>query len=145
MDTFFTSDLHLGHDNVIKYCNRPFKDGNHMNNSLIRNWNQRVKKDDLIYHLGDFCFKGGKEGGKNKSLYWEEQLRRMSRKKAKETLNLEEEQKKLNDLGIIHSIRGIQNLDEAPSAYKDIYTVMKEQEDLVEIKTILTPLGCIKG
>lgn len=63
--TFYTADLHLGHANIIKYCDRPFKDVNHMNEALIRNWNSRVKPEDTVIHNGDFCFKntpGGKEG-----------------------------------------------------------------------------------
>lgn len=69
----------------------------------------------------------------------------MSRTKARAELNLEDEQKKLNDLGILHSIRGQSDLDEASSAYKDINMVMYEQRDLVTIKTKLTPLAVIKG
>jgi calcineurin-like phosphoesterase family protein len=53
---------------------RPFKDGDDMNTSIIRNWNERVKEDDTVYHIGDFCFRGGTKGGKNKARYWEEQL-----------------------------------------------------------------------
>jgi len=71
--------------------------------------------------------------------------RRMSRKKAREELSLEEEQKKLDEQGIIHAIRYQKNLDEASSAYKDIDVVMEEQKDLVEIVVKLTPLGVIKG
>ena len=71
--------------------------------------------------------------------------RKMSRMKAKQTLTVEEESKRLNDLGIIHSIRNINDLDEAPSAYKDIDTVMEEQKDLVKILVKLSPLGVIKG
>ncbi|MCP4648771.1 MAG: hypothetical protein GY853_01645 [PVC group bacterium] len=74
MNTWFTSDLHLGHENIIEYCKRPFKDGEHMDKTLIRNWNERVKDDDTVFHLGDFCFKGGWEGGGNKARYWENQL-----------------------------------------------------------------------
>jgi len=74
MNTWFTSDLHLGHDNIIKYCNRPFATGDEMNKKIIYNWNQRVKSDDVVYHLGDFCFRGGREGGTNKAKYWEEKL-----------------------------------------------------------------------
>ena len=69
----------------------------------------------------------------------------MSRMKAKQILTVEEESKRLNDLGIIHSIRNINDLDEAPSAYKDIDTVMEEQKDLVKILVKLSPLGVIKG
>ncbi|KKL72374.1 hypothetical protein LCGC14_2085600, partial [marine sediment metagenome] len=44
----------------------------------------------------------------------------MGRKQAKKELNLEEEKRKLDEKGIVHSIRGIQDLDEASGAYKDI-------------------------
>ena len=71
--------------------------------------------------------------------------RKMSRMKAKQTLTVEEESKRLNDLGIVHSIHNINDLDEAPSAYKDIDTVMEEQKDLVKILVKLSPLGVIKG
>ena len=71
--------------------------------------------------------------------------RKMSRTKAKETLNLESEQKLMDDKGIIHSIRHITDLDEASSAYKDIDVVMEEQSDLVKIITKLNPLAVIKG
>jgi calcineurin-like phosphoesterase family protein len=54
---FFTSDLHLGHSNIIGYTNRPFKDINHMNEEIIKRWNKKVGVDDLVYHVGDFSFK----------------------------------------------------------------------------------------
>ena len=69
----------------------------------------------------------------------------MSRSKAKATLNLEEEIKKMDDRGIIHGIRTNKELDEASSAYKDISIVMNEQKDLVDILVKLEPLGVIKG
>jgi tRNA-splicing ligase RtcB len=71
--------------------------------------------------------------------------RRMGRKVAQRTLNLEEQQKMLNDQGIVHAVRTADDLDEAPGSYKDIATVMDEQKDLVEITVELTPLGVIKG
>ena len=52
---YFTSDLHLGHDNVLGFCDRPFKNVKEMNEALLENWNKRVKKDDTIYVLGDFA------------------------------------------------------------------------------------------
>ena len=69
--------------------------------------------------------------------------RKMSRKKAKAVLNIEDEQKTME--GIVHSIRQPKDLDEAPGAYKDIDVVMDEQKDLVDIVVKLTPLGVIKG
>lgn len=55
MKTFFTSDHHFGHTNIIKYESRPFMDVNTMNNQLIYLWNETVKPDDVVYHLGDFA------------------------------------------------------------------------------------------
>jgi tRNA-splicing ligase RtcB len=71
--------------------------------------------------------------------------RRLGRRQAQRQLDLKSEQKALNEKGIIHSIRSRRDLDEAPSAYKDISTVMKNQEDLVEILVELEPLAVIKG
>jgi len=71
--------------------------------------------------------------------------RTMGRKQAQRELNLEIEKKNLDDQGIIHSIRNISDLDEAPSAYKDIDIVMQNQADLVEIIVELTPLAVMKG
>lgn len=71
--------------------------------------------------------------------------RKMGRKQAERELNLEEEVKKLDDLGVLHGIRGVKQLDEAPGAYKDIDVVMKNQEDLVDVLVELTPLVVVKG
>uniref|UniRef100_A0A6M3L9F1 3'-phosphate/5'-hydroxy nucleic acid ligase n=1 Tax=viral metagenome TaxID=1070528 RepID=A0A6M3L9F1_9ZZZZ len=71
--------------------------------------------------------------------------RRMGRKQAERELDLDAEQKHLEDMGVIHSVRNKSDLDEAPSAYKDIDVVMDNQKDLVDIMVELTPLGVIKG
>ena len=57
MRFWFTGDSHFNHTNIIKYTDRPFKDIYHMNETIIKNWNERVKDEDTVFHLGDFCFK----------------------------------------------------------------------------------------
>lgn len=56
MTFYFTSDQHFDHENIIKYCNRPFKDVHQMNEELVKRWNETVKPDDDVFILGDFCF-----------------------------------------------------------------------------------------
>jgi len=60
---YLTADEHFGHTNAIIYCNRPFKDIFEMNKTVIQNFNKKVKKTDLIYHLGDFCFRSANTKG----------------------------------------------------------------------------------
>lgn len=55
MTTWFTAHLHLGHRNIIDYCNRPFADVDAMNRALIQNWNQAVGTDDTVWVVGDFA------------------------------------------------------------------------------------------
>jgi calcineurin-like phosphoesterase family protein len=56
---FFTSDLHLDHENIIKYCHRPFLNVEDMNRTLVNNWNNTIEKNDRVYFLGDMSFGKG--------------------------------------------------------------------------------------
>lgn len=53
---FFTSDLHLGHKNILKLSNRPFGEIEHHDDTLINNYNKIVSNDDTCYILGDICW-----------------------------------------------------------------------------------------
>lgn len=57
MSTFFTSDLHIGHYNCIKFDKRPFASVEEMDEELIRRWNNKVGPDDTVYILGDVIWK----------------------------------------------------------------------------------------
>ena len=76
MNYFFTSDLHLGHKNIIKYCNRPFSSLEEMNRIIIRRWNERVKVEDIVFVIGDFCFRNSSinrgEGIRVRAGEWEQ-------------------------------------------------------------------------
>lgn len=56
MKTFYTSDNHFFHKNIVKYCNRPFSNVDDMNEKMIQNWNETVSSEDSVYILGDFSF-----------------------------------------------------------------------------------------
>jgi calcineurin-like phosphoesterase family protein len=55
MSTYLISDMHFGHENIIKYCNRPFKNAEEMDSVIIENINHTVKQEDDLYILGDFA------------------------------------------------------------------------------------------
>ena len=67
---FFVSDTHFGHENIIKFCNRPFKTTKEMDEALIKNWNDVIGPDDIVFHLGDFAFGG--------SQLWNDTLQRLN-------------------------------------------------------------------
>lgn len=68
--TFITSDLHLDHTNIIKYCKRPFLNTEDMNKTLVDNWNNIISNKDTVYFLGDLAYG---RGSRNTD-YWLKQL-----------------------------------------------------------------------
>ena len=54
---FFTADMHFGHENVIRFDKRPFSSLEDMDREMIRRWNNKVDKSDLVYVLGDMIWK----------------------------------------------------------------------------------------
>jgi len=55
---WFTSDWHLDNEQIIGYCNRPFKHKGHMNSAIFSKYRQCVADDDIVYFLGDLSFRG---------------------------------------------------------------------------------------
>ena len=66
--TYFISDLHLGHSNILELCRRPFGSIEEMDAKIIENWNRRVKKKDVVYIIGDVIW------DKRRVAYYMEQL-----------------------------------------------------------------------
>lgn len=60
-DIWLISDTHFNHENIIKYCDRPYTDAEHMNEDLIEKWNSVVKPGDKVYHLGDVFMGSGEK------------------------------------------------------------------------------------
>ena len=54
--TWFTADTNFVHARIIALANRPFHDVREMDEALIRNWNDRVQPNDVVWHIGDFAF-----------------------------------------------------------------------------------------
>ena len=57
-ETWFISDTHFGHANILEYERkaRPFENLSEMHEAIIERWNNVVHKFDKVFHLGDFCF-----------------------------------------------------------------------------------------
>lgn len=54
---YYIADTHFGHENIIRLCNRPFSSVEEMNNTIISNWNAKVRPEDIVYIVGDICYK----------------------------------------------------------------------------------------
>ena len=55
--TWVWSDLHLGHENIIRYTNRPFEDAEAMNARLYANWDAAVGENDILIFVGDVAMR----------------------------------------------------------------------------------------
>jgi len=55
-NTYFLSDTHFDHKNIIRYCRRPFHSAGQMNRELLARWNDTVSENESIYFLGDMAY-----------------------------------------------------------------------------------------
>ena len=55
-DFHITSDTWFGRPQILQIANRPFNDVEEMNTALIKNWNKKIKKSDVVFHLGNFAW-----------------------------------------------------------------------------------------
>ena len=70
-NTYFSSDWHLFHANIIKYCKRPFEDSSKMNRTILDNMNSRITENDWLYFLGDMALVSDEKH----LIYWLDGLR----------------------------------------------------------------------
>ena len=54
---YYISDLHFGHENILRFDIRPFSTVEEMEAEIIRRWNARVTPQDTVYIIGDFCWR----------------------------------------------------------------------------------------
>lgn len=118
---FFVSDNHYGHSNIIGFCKRPFENVEEMDKKLIENWNNKVPKDGIVFHLGDFAW-----GGYN---VW---------KNFREQLN--------GDIILIKGNHDIKNLTpQAVGLFKDVTQQMRIEIEGRKIWLNHFPLLCYSG
>lgn len=86
---WITADLHFAHENIIRYSKRNYNSIIEMNIDLIKRWNEKVKKNDIVFIVGDFCF-----GNKSAWVYF------LSKLNGKKTLVIGNHDKDIPDKGI---------------------------------------------
>ncbi|WP_116654918.1 metallophosphoesterase family protein [Pelagibacterium sediminicola] len=63
---FFTADHHFGHANILRFCDRRFDDIDHHDRYLEQCWNDTVRPEDTVYHLGDFAYRSDKDAARKR-------------------------------------------------------------------------------
>ena len=96
METYFTSDTHYWHKNILKFTERPYKTVEEMTNDMINKWNKQVNNEDIVYYLGDLCLGN-----------YEQTVDVLQRLKGKIILikgnhDFSKHYKKINELGLLH-------------------------------------------
>ena len=52
---WLTGDTHFQHKALVQFFRKQFATVEEMDETMVENWNKRVKKGDRVYHLGDFA------------------------------------------------------------------------------------------
>ena len=60
MTTWYISDNHWYHNNILKMEDRPYETIEEMQTSMISTWNKYIQPKDTVHYLGGFCFGGYK-------------------------------------------------------------------------------------
>ena len=100
--TYFISDTHFFHDNVIQFDKRPYKTMDEMLEDMLRKWNNKVTDRDHVYILGDYLWKVGDE-----QIAWAKQLN-----------------------GIKHLIRGNHDCKNISTKIKNLFVSIKDYDEI---------------
>lgn len=63
------SDTHYNHENIIGFCRSEFANPDDMNSHIVKVWNEYIKPDDDVWHLGDFALKTGLKKEETRNLF----------------------------------------------------------------------------
>ncbi|WP_314576015.1 metallophosphoesterase [Enterococcus gilvus] len=55
---FFIADTHFCHEKILRLADRPFENLTEMEDTIVKNWNDKVTNSDEIFIIGDFMYKG---------------------------------------------------------------------------------------
>jgi calcineurin-like phosphoesterase family protein len=96
MGIYFTSDTHFWHKNILNFEDRPYETVEEMTLDMINKWNEQVKDEDIVYHLGDLCL-----GNLEQTI---EVLRQLKGKiiLIKGNHDFSKHYKKINEMGLLH-------------------------------------------
>jgi len=61
MSNYYISDTHFAHDNIIRYCSRPFETADQMNRVMMGNILDVVLAGHRLIHAGDLCYGRGSD------------------------------------------------------------------------------------
>lgn len=68
MTTWYSADLHFGHNRIIEFCNRPFASVAEMNAQIIGNFQNLISPEDNLWILGDLAF--ARSGNESQLAAW---------------------------------------------------------------------------
>jgi len=59
LNIFVTSDQHFNHFKISQLCGRKFRSLEEMHNVMIKLWNNTIRPQDIVIHLGDIVLTKG--------------------------------------------------------------------------------------
>lgn len=114
------SDTHFMHEKIIGFASRPYRNATEMDVDLIRRWNNRVKPEDTVYHLGDV--------GMTKGELLAGILARLNGKKILTVGNHDKSAKRMMEFGFTFACEGIRLIPDG--THRTVYLTHKPLAEL---------------